>query len=731
MKLNKTDFIINSIYSILITILFFNVFVHNPGYANLSDFFTGETIYANYNKYYDLAFFFVYLIVYAILLYPYKALKHYVFTYKKTNYKIILLLGILALFCFGEFFNFRQVFVDPHHQAEHFNSFFMHTKYNMEYYKDIMLVHGTRDAAPGWLGLHVFGSDNLYSYYLGTALFYNLLAAGYLILTFVVFSNGLFFLVPVLGLSVHDNLFVLLGLYILMFLVLLKKTIFKQPFYFLFLYIILSFVFAVFWTTMGILWVIAALPAAIYCLISLFKSENKYKKLLALLCVFLLCLALCSKTLPYFLHQAAFYAKSNLYAFGTVMPKITSNYYGYFIKLFAIIAFPVFSILAFKESKKEDKNLKYLFALVFSAVLTLFSLNYTLGRIDTDTFVRLSYLSYTFLFIIVPYLIYINYKKVPEIFFKYISLIALLTMLFMTFQRSIDLVSSGIFLPQKAFVTSLKNVGNLDIRNDEKAALEDITSFINKYMKKDDIFLDLTNKGLLYSLLDKKMPIPYSSYYNVVNTAQSNEIVKNLKDTEPDVIFINDSSGRNDELYPSLRVNPLYRHILLCGKYRLINDEKDNALLLKGKHKFNDEEKQYLDRYLASSDIKYLPDAWGASLNTLPARSVDLSYSVQKAETSDSTILNIHLAKSLNGKDLELIYLEIPAHKESANYVMKINESPSILYFQSRTNKMLIPFDNYPSWLLNENVTDITIKTNLKFTKKPEIKLLVRDNMVF
>lgn len=731
MKLNKTDFIINSIYSILVTILFFNVFVHNPGYANLSDFFTGETIYANHNKYYDLAFFFVYLIVYVILLYPYKALKHYVFNYNKTNHKIIFLLGILALFCFGAFFNFRQVFVDPHHQAEHFNSFFMHTKYNMEYYKDIMLVHGTRDAAPGWLGFHFFGSDNLYSYYLGTVLFHNLLAAGYLILSFLVFSNGLFFLVPVLGLSVHDNLFVLLGLYILAFLVLLKKTVFNHPFRFLFLYIILSFAFASFWTTMGILWVIAALPAAIYCLIKLLKSENKYKKLFVLVFVSLICLALSYKTLPYFLHQAAFYAKSNLYAFGTVMPKINSNYCGYFIKLFAIISFPVFSILAFKESKKEDKNLKYLFALVFSAVLTLFSLNYTLGRIDSDTFVRLSYLSYTCLFITVPYLLYVNYKKIPEIFFKYLSLIALLTLFFLTFQRCIDVVRSGILFPQKASVTSLKNVGNLDIRNDEKAALEDITSFINKHMKKDDIFLELTNKGILYSLLDKKMPIPYSSYYNVVNTAQSNEIVKKLKNNEPDIIFINDSSGRNDELYPSLRVNPLYRHMLLSGSYRLINDKKDNALLLKEKHIFTDNEKQNLDRYLAASNIKYLPDAWGASLNTLPTTTADLGYTLQKAETPDAAIINIHLAKPVNGKDIELIYLEIPAHKESANYVMKINGSPSILYFQSRTNKMLIPFDNYPSWLLNENVTDITIKTNLKFTKKPEIKLLVRDNMVF
>ena len=78
------------------------------------------------------------------------------------------------------------------------------------------------------------------------------------------------------------------------------------------------------------------------------------------------------------------------------------------------------------------------------------------------------------------------------------------------------------------------------------------------------------------------MLMPYVSYYNMVASSQAQNVVKNWKNNTPDVIFINDSSERIDNVYPSLRINAIYRAILLSGNYKLAKDHNDNALLYKG-----------------------------------------------------------------------------------------------------------------------------------------------------
>ena len=166
---------------------------------------------------------------------------------------------------------------------------------------------------------------------------------------------------------------------------------------------------------------------------------------------------------------------------------------------------------------------------------------------------------------------------------------------------------------------------------------------------------------------------------------------------------------------------------MLSGNYKLAKDHNDNALLYKEKHEFSDEEKSLLDRYLASSQLKYLPDAWGNSLKSLPLTRIDKPFVFQMMALGDAAIFNIHFVEPINGKDLELIYLNLYTNKP-AKYIMQVNDSDSTLFFESKTNKVLIPFDNYPSWLLNKKVTDISFKTDLKFNKKPQIEFYKRKS---
>ena len=221
--LNIYDLLINSIFSIAIAILIFNFVSVFFTVGQLKDFYTGIAVFENYNKQLDVAFFFLYLLIYLIFIPLYKMLKKYIFDFSTIKNHVsrnlfIAFIFILVIIAFGELFCNNQVFVDPHHQAEHLNTFFMHKKFNMEYYKDIMLVHGGRDIAAGWIGANILGADNLYNYYCANAIFYNLLICIYFLLCISVFTDGLFFLIPLAGLCIHDNLFILLGCYVLAFL---------------------------------------------------------------------------------------------------------------------------------------------------------------------------------------------------------------------------------------------------------------------------------------------------------------------------------------------------------------------------------------------------------------------------------------------------------------------------------------------------------------------------------
>ena len=61
------------------------------------------------------------------------------------------LTSLFFLFCFSSYTT-GFVHFDDHHFGEKFATFFMHNNFNLEYYKDIMLVHGYSDICSSWLG---------------------------------------------------------------------------------------------------------------------------------------------------------------------------------------------------------------------------------------------------------------------------------------------------------------------------------------------------------------------------------------------------------------------------------------------------------------------------------------------------------------------------------------------------------------------------------------------------
>ncbi len=804
-KLNIMDLILNTILSFGISSFLFYVLLPNKGYSNLKDFFAGDTIYLNYNKFYDIYFVFFYIILFFIILWFYKKIKTAVFEQKikqnKINGKIIYpiqylsLLGYfilypfdghfykgllavvillicagifdiqrlqklskqdgfihfsvfsitaLILLCFGRFYCAQNFNIDAHHDAEHFSTYYMHTVHNMSYYKDVMLVHGGRDLAESWLAEHLLGENNLYTYLLGKTLFFNIIAILFCLLSFWVFDKNPIAVIPLISLYKNDETSALLSIYILVYFVLLKDKIFNKTSIFLSLYVIFSLLFLQFWTTFGILWTVSLLPVVLYKIFLTCREKNLKQFILPSI-VLLAGLMIFAKDIYYFSKQAAFYTAGNLYGFGTVMPDLNAKKYIIYFRLAAILALPGFFILLVKEFFKDAKNTKYIYVLVFSVLFILLSLNYSLGRIDNTQFSRIFIMSVNTLFVILPFLLYI--KRRSDNVIKYVILVSIFSFLttfiarggyLFLFQKlpqqpqnilktenilnnkSIEAGSCPLYSPQD-------NITMPDGNKKKHSSLCKTITFVNKYLAKDDTFLDLTNNGILYYLFDKKIPMPYTSYFNIVSPQQAKYVLQNLHSGLPDKILIKSEEQLMDNIYPSLRINPLYRYMLLKGNYKAVTDETGlNVLLIKtqNQNKFTLQELKILDNSLAKGNLNYLPDAWGNNPR-FKTDVTNLPYTLQRIIIPQGTIFNIGFSTPISGKDIELIEFSIGKNNKSS-WAMQINGSDSILFFQTKTGSMLIPFDNYPSWLLNEKITNIAIKTNAHIEDVPVIRFFKR-----
>lgn len=784
-KLNTIDLILNSILTFCISVFLFYMIFPNRGYSALKDFFVGETIYSDYNKFYDIYFVFLYIILFFIVLAAYKTIKSFCFEQKivqsKLNGKIIyplqylsllgyfiiypfdghLYKGLLAvvlllialgcydlhrlkklsrqdglihfsvfsvtaivLLCAGRFYSAQNFYIDTHHDAEHFSAYYMHTVHKMSYYKDIMLVHGGRDLAESWLAAHFFGGNNLYTYILGKALFFNIIVIFFSFLCLFVFDKNPVALIALASLYRNDEPTGLLGIYLLMYFVLLKDRIFNKTFVFLSLYIIFALLFFQFWTTLGILWVVSVLPVVLYKLVLTIK-EKEFKQFILPAVILLGLLFVFAKDLYYFSQQAGFYTDGNLFGFGTAMPELNIKNAGIYFKLAAILAVPSFIVLTVKEFFKETKNLKYIFVLISAIVLVLCSLNYSIGRIDGSQFTRMLIISINTLFVIIPFLVYQKSEKLNTQTVKYI----ILTAIFVFFMTAVSKIS---------YALQFKRIPpyeehNLQIKTmlDDKKALNDSMHqtlyFLKKYLTKEDSFLDLTNNGILYYVFDKKIPVPYTSFYNIVSDKQAWHTLKILTPEFPDKILITRADFPLDNVYPSLRINPVYRHLLLKGKYKLVSDTTGlNALLIKTKDKkpYNQNELKMLDDCLSKGNLDYLPDAWGRKPE-FKMQKTALNYVLEKIVIPQGTIFNIHFVKPIKGSDIDLISFDLTKNIKSS-WAMQINDSDSLLFFNTKTGSMLIPFDNYPSWLLSENITDISIKTNSNIKEVPVITFFKR-----
>lgn len=593
--------------------------------------------------------------------------------------------------------------IDFHHLGEKVSTFWSVDHFGAKYYKDIMLVHGFADVIPFYLGKYLLGDSSLSGFYSGLALLNNFRITFTFLVLYFLFCGRINFILPALYFT--GDVSFMLPTYLLI----IKKYFLKRYYLFISLFIIFSLLFINFRTSIGSAWFVAALPALFAVIYSLVKDKSYscFSKKLYFICIifsFILVACVFRDEIIGYLSKAIYYLKGNLIVFGTML-NITKFYilpfkiFQYFILPFILFMF-IRSIVN-KECKIEIL-LIYTFALLFPTLL----INYSLGRIDGENLTRAVDISYQYLLVLVPYYLYkftLKYKRTMKI----VSIIFII-------------ISLGIFIRQisysnRMFISNSNNkiydtnynFGFSKLSDNEIDFVKNVDSIVRKYSVSNDDFLDLTNHGALYFFLNKQLPIPYVSFYNAISPKLVKKYSEDFKAEKYHVIMIAPNI-RHDDVFVSLRIPSLYKKILLSQHYYLVNENGYIFLIYtKDKMKFTKAELETLDKFLALRCLDYLPEAWYNNKLLNKLENLNIDYTLE--QLSEGKGYKVKFNSKIKGSDIDYIKLQLNTKDKFIR--LKLNNIQNEIIYSSDSGKALIPFANYPSWLLTEDVHEIIIKT--------------------
>lgn len=792
MNIKFIDLFLSTLFSLFLSNKIYGFLYDKVPYFGLTDFYVSTPIFDNHHKHLDLGIYFVFLILTFLVLPIFVFLRkkiikkefHFKFDflekfepiYKKIydfliKFQIfgvvgyiflhpfdghfyprvfILILGLILISLFDLykrnkneiktlspfliapfififlFNNYSQsvISLDSHHFGERFATYFLYEKYNLQFYKDIMLVHGFMDIFPPFLGDKLFNLFNVQGFTLADTFLSNIRIIISLILGLFIFSSapylmGFALLFPFSPLFIFASAFILL----------LKKENLNRPYFSLFLYFIFAILFSIYWTTMGTFWVVSSLPLAIYILYKIFKNNDKNKIIkLSLISLFIALIAFLLKDLAFdYLIQAKNYVKGNIFGFGNDFSQFVDLIW-HSTRSFALIVVPFIIFEFIKTIKNKEKNISYLLFLSFILIFPFVSLNYTLGRIDYHLLTRIIPISNVFIVLFVPYFLYkkgLANNKIVKAFFALVILFG-----------SINLISAHtiknfkkLIKPKTQMEKDINYIGEMKFEKIQKDWLINQKKLINENTKGEYKFFDLNNQGMNYLYFNKNIPVLYVSFFNSITTKQAKESLERLQKNPPDVILIAKEPIYYEDIYPNLRINPVYRWIFLEKRYDF--KELNGQIILvrtKTQKELSKKDLYKLDKKLSREQLIHLPEAWANSIKTLPIKKadVDFEYKINEKE------ITITFKNPIKGDMVDLIYINPTLSKEikTKKYKIEINDNESIIYCDSVKGHILVPFDNYPSWLVQDEIKEIKIKFKNKgnIFKNSIVELYKRNN---
>lgn len=586
----------------------------------------------------------------------------------------------LVIFFFGLSYNFGTVTPDDYHLGERFGSFYLINVHGYKIFQDISIVHGFNDLIAGFLALKLFKETSLYAFYMADTLIFNLNLLITFFLGWHVFSKN-----KALMCGIFLICFSYFNVYFLMALSMLKKSILEKPFLWLKIYIVGAFLLTAFWLQFGVFLTLALSPVAIF-MVKKLLNFRQFRKLVYLALLFLVMFllfkdfifnALNAQSMVNILSGANGYPEFKVH-------QICSN----FIKLFSLLALPCFVLECIKAYKNRDLQLYFIY--LFAVIFVLVSLVYALTRIDFIMFSRVRFISIAYLTIFLPFVFSVTKSTWLNVY-KYVLTFALVIFIGVNFKYVSRWETQK--LPEN---NTIPQIGRLELNEDYQRNITDLKAFVGKNSDKDDYFLDLTNRGLLYFILDRKNPTSQMAMFNFTSEKQDALALEQVKTNQPKIILISSNNIQHDMVYPSMRLNRVYKWILK-NNYKLVED-KNNIFLVKSEKpvKYTKSELELLDSVLTTPNLKKLPISWANSINNFDLK---------------------------QGKDLVLF--DVNVNEPTSLRVGMKGDNPELFMDIDKTTKVLVPLDIYASWVLNPK--SVTISAD-KVVEISNLQYYGRDN---
>ncbi len=727
-KINYTRLLICTLFALLFVCFIYSIPMK---YSNIDDFYTGATIYLNFNKTIDKILPYLYLAITAIfylinyeyiqelfnkIICRFEPLMEKIYTKRLSAKWVFLAISVILLLNYRHFD--LSVPTDNYHFGEKLIGNILDINH-LKIYKDYFPAHGYSDIIPSWLGSHLFNDNSVWGVMIGNYIFKYLQIFILSILAFIALPFGIAFMgCAIIGANSYIADLTIFSIYLLIIYIFITNDFLKKHFYLYSIILSLSaFCLYVFNPTFGAPMVLSMIVPYCFRFYNFYRNCSKKQVFLYIFIFLFINGLILFINREFFINNFSFILvnyKVNLLSFGNIG---NFNPFNVTINSMQYLLLPFFVLLLADELSKNKKNIDKILLLTILISLPFFISAYSLGRLDFLAFRRAKIISYPVLIFALP-LLFDNekFKNIKKWFLALMVIFCAFAMVFDIIMISSPLKNDK----QLAQNTNFKN-GKAIFNEEHLKLLNSISDTIEKNAPENYTFLDLTNQGALYFYLNKTPLIPYIAYYNIPTPKQDKFYADILKNNLPDIVLIKGGNIPNDNLPASLRVYNIYKTLLLSNKYTVINNDNITILKKVDFHKFNTDEIKLLQDALGFYNLKNMPDVYGSSMKKLSLLldEINIGYGISRKNGN----FIIKFDKPVLGSQLDYMYFSTD-YKKVPFYIL-INDFK--IHFVSTKEKRLVPININPDILLRtvdkieiypgENINKIK---NLTFYRKKE-----------
>jgi len=408
-------------------------------------------------------------------------------------------------------------------------------------------------------------------------------------------------------------------------------------------------------------------------------------------------------------------------------------------------------VLLFRQALQEDPQGS---ATAFAFVLPIFILMVAFviraaGRIDLSAATRLGIASIWGLALLLPILIFVVMRPRARgaAVLAWVSAAGLIVPYFggldRHYLRAFEPLSGPAGVPGyvEGRAVGLPELGNGVGEGDHLDRLIRIRQVLDRVLDPSETYLDLTGRHATYFYFNRRPPIETGSVYNLVTERQQLRAVASVRRQHPPVVLIAGDNILHDGGPASLRTNLLYRYLMLETGYKVVRTGKLIWLMQADRVGRLAPEQQpvvsdlseaalnpVLDVFRVPS-LQGIPVSWGRSASTLEPkmREVKRLLAGAPATLTDAVAENggdyrvtgadPHITFDvtgwrLSGSQAGILSFDFTCEAAGPPPVIELywatdrtdESETTVLRFNGRNGRMLVPLDSAPAWLLAQQI---------------------------